>query len=51
MVISCQIPVSIDNNYLFKKAFNEIVDIPSILDFNCKPLSDVSIIGFCSLYF
>lgn len=38
-------------DYLFKKFFNEIVDIFNIFDFNCKPLSEVKIIGFSSLYF
>lgn len=37
--------------YRFKKFLREIVDIPNILDLSCKPLSDVSIIGFSSLYF
>lgn len=38
-------------DYRFKKFFNEIVDIFNIFDFNCKPLSEVNIIGFSSLYF
>jgi len=36
--------------YLLRNFFNEIVVIPRIFDFNCNPLSDVSMIGFSSLY-
>ena len=32
--------------YRFRNFFNDIVDIPKIFDFSCRPLSEVSIIGF-----
>lgn len=37
--------------YRFKKLFRLIVEIPKTFDFSCNPLSEVSIIGFSSLYF
>ena len=33
------------------KSFNDIVVMPKIFDFNCSPLSEVSMIGLSSLYF
>ena len=41
----------IASDHLFKKFLSDTVETPKILHLSCNPLSEVNIIGLCSLYF